>query len=66
MQRIDTTIWDLALAIGESVDELTTEDREDYAFVCLVNLLDRALLEDLPAARPILRPRSRRHFRLAA
>ncbi len=54
MARITTTIWDLAMAVGEQA-EAATDDRDeafDLAFCALANLLGQAKLEDLTADAP--------------
>lgn len=52
MARIETTIWELAMAVGEQA-EASSDDRQeadDLAFCALVNLLHHSRLDDSPAS----------------
>jgi hypothetical protein len=48
MARIETTIWDLAMAVDEQADAGTSEQDEAFelAFCALANLLHDARLDD--------------------
>ncbi len=48
MAHIETTIWDLAMAVGEVADAAgaNAEDASDLAFCALANLLAEARLVD--------------------